>query len=75
MSEKVKVGARGQVVIPKRLREKLDIHHGVVLELEETEKGILLKSYDPVKQLRGLGKGLFGEPVKYQRKLREEWEE
>jgi len=74
MGEKVKVGARGQVVIPKKLRERLDIHHGVVLELEETEKGILLKPYDPVKQLRGLGKGLFGDPVKYQRKLREEWE-
>lgn len=73
MGGKVKVGARGQVVIPRKIREKLDIHHGVVLELKETDKGILLRPYDPVKQLRGLGKGLFGDPVKYQRKLREEW--
>lgn len=73
MGLKVRVGARGQVVIPKRLRERLDIHHGVVLELEETEEGFLLKPYDPVKKLRGLGRGLFGDPVKYQRRLREEW--
>ena len=73
MGERVKVGARGQVVIPKKVRKRLNIDHGFVLELEETEQGILLKPYDPVRKLRGLGKGLFGDPVKYQRKLREEW--
>jgi len=75
MNERVKVGARGQVVIPKKVRKRLNIDHGVILELEETEQGILLKPYDPVRKLRGLGKGLFGDPVKYQRKLREEWEQ
>ena len=33
-----------------------------------------MKSYNPVKELKGLGKGVFGDPVKYQKKLREEWE-
>lgn len=75
MNERVKVGARGQVVIPKKVRKRLNIDQGIVLELEETEQGILLKPYDPVRKLRGLGKGLFGDPVKYQRNLREKWEQ
>lgn len=72
--ERVKVGARGQVVIPKKLREKLKIKHGVILEIREIKEGLLLRPYNPVKEMRGRGKGIFGEPVEYQRKLRQEWE-
>ena len=72
--DKVKVGMRGQVVIPKKLRKKLNIEHGAVFEIEETEKGLLLKPYNPVARMKGLGRGIFGEPIEYQRKLREEWE-
>lgn len=72
--ERVKVGMRGQVVIPKKLREKLNIEHGVILEIEETEKGLLLKPINLLAEMKGLGRGVFGEPVDYQRKLREEWE-
>jgi hypothetical protein len=40
-----------------------------------TEKeGLLLKHGTPVTKMKGLGKGVFGDPVKYQKKLREEWE-
>ena len=74
MTEKVKVGARGQVVIPKRLRKKLDIEYGVILEIEEVEGGLLLKPVNPVAEMKGLGKGVFGDPVEYQRKIRREWE-
>ena len=74
MGEKVKVGMRGQVVIPKKLRKKLNIDEGIVLEIEETQDGLLLKPYNPVAELKGLGKGVFGEPVKYQKKIRAEWE-
>jgi AbrB family looped-hinge helix DNA binding protein len=74
MVEKVKVGLRGQVVIPKKLRKKLNIENGIILEIEETEVGLLLKPCNPVAEMKGLGKGVFGEPVKYQRKLRREWE-
>ena len=73
MVEKVKVGMRGQVVIPRKLRKKLNIENGIILEIEETKEGLLLRPYNPVAELKGLGKGVFGEPVKYQRKLREEW--
>jgi len=71
---KVKVGMRGQVVIPKKLREKLNIENGNILEIEEAENGLLLKPYNPVVELKGMGRGVFGDPVKYQRRLREEWE-
>jgi AbrB family looped-hinge helix DNA binding protein len=74
MGEKVKVGMRGQVVIPKKLRKKLNIENGIILEIEETTEGLILKPYNPVAELKGLGKGVFGDPVKYQKKLRDEWD-
>jgi AbrB family looped-hinge helix DNA binding protein len=74
MAAKVKVGSRGQVVIPKKLRKKFNIENGIVLEIEETEKGLLFKPHNPVAEMKGLGKGVFGEPTKYQKRLREEWE-
>ena len=73
MGEKVRVGSRGEIVIPLLLREKLAIKHGMVLDLEETREGIVLRRYDAVRKGRGLGKGLFGDPIAYQRKLRREW--
>ena len=74
MSDKVKVGLRGQVVIPKKLRKKYKIEEGIIIEINETTEGLLLKPFNPVAELKGLGKGVFGDPVKYQNKLREEWE-
>jgi antitoxin PrlF len=58
---KAKVAERGQVTIPKRLRERLGIRHGTVLEFKE-EKGRLViekeESSDAVDQVYGsLGKG------------------
>jgi AbrB family looped-hinge helix DNA binding protein len=74
MVEKVRVGMRGQVVIPKKLRKKLKIEHGVILEIREADEGLLLKPINPIAEMKGLGKGVFGDPVAYQRKLRKEWE-
>ncbi len=33
---------------------------------------LFLKPVDPVAELKGIGKGRYGDPVKYQRKLRGE---
>jgi AbrB family looped-hinge helix DNA binding protein len=74
MSEKVKVGMRGQVVIPKKLREKHGIQEGIIIEINETSEGLLLKPFNPVAELKGLGKGVFGDSVQFQKKLRQEWE-
>ena len=65
---------RGQVVIPKKLRKKFNIENGIILEIDETKEGLLLKPFNPVVEMKGLGKGVFGDPVKYQKKLREEWD-
>jgi AbrB family looped-hinge helix DNA binding protein len=62
---------RGKVVIPKRLRKKFNIENGIIIEFIETEEGLLLKPFNPVAELKGLGKGVFGDPVKYQKKMRE----
>jgi AbrB family looped-hinge helix DNA binding protein len=74
MAEQVKVGLRGQVVIPKKLRKKLNIENGTILEIEETNEGLRLKPCNPVAELKGIGKNVFGEPRLYQRKLRDEWD-
>ncbi len=73
MSDKVKVGVRGQVVIPKKIREKLHLEEGIILEIDVTKEGLLLKPFNPVAEMKGLGNGVFGDPVEYQKKLREEW--
>jgi AbrB family looped-hinge helix DNA binding protein len=65
---------RGQVVIPKKLRKKLSIESGIILEINVTEQGLLLRPFNPVAEMKGLGKGVFGDPIKYQKKLREEWD-
>jgi AbrB family looped-hinge helix DNA binding protein len=75
MSEKVKVGQRGQVVIPKKLRKKYNIEQGIIIQIDETNEGLLLKPFNPIAEMKGLGKGVFGDPVKYQKKLREQWED
>jgi AbrB family looped-hinge helix DNA binding protein len=68
----VKVGMRGQVVTPKNLRKKYNIEEGIIIEINETPEGLLLKPFNPVAEIKGLVKGVFGDPVKYQKKLREE---
>jgi AbrB family looped-hinge helix DNA binding protein len=73
MSEKIKVGIRGQVVIPKKFRKKLGIESGIILEINASDDGLFLRPFNPVRELKGLGKGVFGDPVNYQKKLREEW--
>lgn len=40
----VKVLAKGQIVIPKEIREKADIHVGDEVELQMTSKGIMVLS-------------------------------
>ncbi|XES78043.1 MAG: AbrB/MazE/SpoVT family DNA-binding domain-containing protein [Candidatus Bathyarchaeia archaeon] len=72
MSEKVKVDMREQVVIPQKLRKKHHIEEGIIVEINKTEDGLLLKPFNPVVDLKGIGKGVFGDPLKHQRKLREE---
>ena len=62
----------GKWLFPKKLRRKFNIENAIILEIDETEEGLLLKPFNPIAEMKGLGKGVFRDPVKYQKKIREE---
>ena len=53
---KVKVSPKGQVIIPKPLREKFGIKEGEEVLVEESRKGVLVikKSKNPLTEMVGL---------------------
>lgn len=55
------------MVIPKALRKELNIERDVVIEVEEGDDGLLLGPINPIAEMRGLGKGIFGNQVEYQK--------
>ncbi len=74
--EETTMSSRGQIVIPKSLREAGGIKEGQRFVIEEIEGAFLVMPIpkDPVKALRGLAKGVLrGSSVKLVRELREEW--
>jgi AbrB family looped-hinge helix DNA binding protein len=56
---KVKVSPKGQVVIPKPLRDRFGIKEGEEVQVEESKRGILvIKSEEnPLKSMTGLFEG------------------
>lgn len=56
---KVKVSPKGQVVIPKPLRDKFGIKEGEEVLVEESKKGILVmkREENPLKAMVGLFQG------------------
>ena len=71
------MSSRGQVVIPKSLREAGKLKEGQRFVVEEIDGAFLMIPIpkDPVKALRGLAKGVLrGSSVKLVRELREEWQ-
>lgn len=56
---RVKVSPKGQVVIPKQLREKFGIKEGEEVLIEESRKGVLVikKNKNPLIGLVGLFEG------------------
>jgi AbrB family looped-hinge helix DNA binding protein len=72
-----RITKKGQITIPQKFREILGITAGekIVFDLED-EKVVLKKApLNPVANLIGLGKGIFGAGLEYQRKIRSEWDE
>jgi len=73
--EVVKVLQKGQIVIPKDLREKLQIERGERLIIEEFEGAMLVmpEPKDPIAAMRGLLKPFAGAgSVETVRKLRKD---
>jgi len=58
-----RVTSKGQVVIPKKIREKYGIHTSTSIRWIEKEEGILMvpDSEDPIEAARGMfsGSGIF----------------
>lgn len=71
-----KITKKGQVTIPLRFRQLLGIKAGEKVLFEEEGKKVVLKKApkNPVADLVGLGKSIFGKGLEYQRKIRSEWE-
>jgi AbrB family looped-hinge helix DNA binding protein len=75
--EHSRITKKGQITIPLKFRELLGIKAGekVLFDLDD-DKVVLKKApQNPVANLVGLGKGIFGAGLDYQRKIRSEWEE
>jgi AbrB family looped-hinge helix DNA binding protein len=56
--EKVTVSQKFQVVIPKRLRQELELKPGEILQIYLLENSIRLQRPKPIKELRGIAKGI-----------------
>ena len=64
----MRISERGQITIPKPLRQRFGMHHNVEVEITPTEKGLLIrkrsKADRPVDRVYGiLGKNALGEGV------------
>ena len=61
---KAKVSPKGQVVIPKPLRDKFGIKEGEEVLVEESRKGILVmkRKDNPLKEIVGLFEGKTNKP-------------
>ncbi len=48
-----KVGAKGQVVIPKELRERLGLGPGASVSFEPLDDGVVVRRADRIRELKG----------------------
>ena len=64
----MKISERGQITIPKHLRERFGMNHNVEVEISPTEEGLLIRkrtvAEHPVDRVYGiLGRDTLGEGV------------
>ena len=75
--EKVKLSAKGQIVIPARIRKELGLSEGDRLFIERRQGEVILKPVVKLSELRGIDKleGASKEIEKMRKKWDEEFEE
>lgn len=72
MNDIVNIGRKYQIVISKRIRDKVNIKEGDKLFIDVINNTIIMTPKpDKIRDLAGLGKGLYGK--EYIKKIREEW--
>ena len=64
----MRISKRGRITIPKHLRERFGMDHGVEVEINPTEDGLLIRkqaaAMHPVDRVAGiLGAGALGDGV------------
>ena len=72
----MRISERGQITIPKHLRERFGMNHNVEVEITPTEKGLLIQKRvageHPVDRVYGiLGKDALGKGVSVDDYIRE----
>lgn len=70
---KVRVKSKGQVTVPSRIRKRLKIDEGALLEVEEVPEGILLKPLPDIKTGKPVGQKEYNKIIGELDKLRSEW--
>jgi AbrB family looped-hinge helix DNA binding protein len=69
--EKVTVSSKGQIAIPKQVREALNLTEGSKLTLEVRGHEIVLSKGDVWKKLRGAARGMEKDFLEFRREERE----
>ncbi|HEX6068156.1 MAG TPA: AbrB/MazE/SpoVT family DNA-binding domain-containing protein [Nitrososphaera sp.] len=70
---KVKVKHKGQVTVPARIRKRMKIDVGALLEVEEVPDGILLKPLPDIKTGKPVGQKEYNKIIAELDQLRSEW--
>ena len=74
----LRISSKGQVVIPKEIRDKLRIKKGQRIKVVEVDGTIMIIPIpkDPIKAMRGMTKGITKKSsVEIVREMRKEWRE
>ncbi len=71
--EKVKLSAKGQIVIPARIRKEMGLSEGDRLFIERRQEEVILKPVVKLSKLRGIDK-LEGASEEIE-EIRKEWDE
>jgi AbrB family looped-hinge helix DNA binding protein len=69
--EKVTVSSKGQIAIPKQVREALNLSAGSKLTLEVRGHEIVLSKGDAWRKLRGAARGMNKDFLEFRREERE----
>ena len=70
---KVKVKRKGQVTVPARIRKRMKIDEGAMLEVEELPEGILLKPLSEIRAGKPVGQKEYEKIIAELDQLRSEW--
>ena len=73
MSELLKIGKKAQIVIPKKIRNKINIKEGDDIFIDTIDNSIIITLVPKdISEFVGIAKGIY--PKNYIEKIRKEWD-